>query len=116
MDMTEFFLDLQKEIGYPIELDAYEGKDSIYMVYSYEDERTVQYGDNKPLIDAVYMQLKLYTPKNYDYFQDKKRIRDKLIDSGFIVSGVHSWLENVIDNKGQKIRCTAFTISYAGAH
>lgn len=116
MDMTEYFLNLQSEIGYPIELDAYEGKNDIYMVYNYEDEKTALYGDNRPLVDTVYMQLKLYTPKNYDYLQDKKRIRDKLIDSGFIITGIRTILEDVVDKKGQKIRCTVFTIEYFGAH
>ena len=116
MDMTDFFLKLQSETGYPIELDAYEGKENKYMVYSYEDERPALHGDNKPIMDTVYMQLRLYTPKNYDYYQDKKRIRDMLIDAGFIVTGIHSWLENVIDTKGQKIRCTVFTINYTDAN
>ncbi len=116
MNMTPLMNKLQEKVGYPIEMDEYEGTDSKYMVYTYEDERSVLYGDNRPLCDTQYLQIRLYTPKNYNYYQDKNTIRDTLIEMGFIITGIRTWLENVIDNKGKKIRCTVFNAEYTCAH
>ena len=33
-------------VGYPCKQDIYEGKETKFIVYSYEDERASYYGDN----------------------------------------------------------------------
>lgn len=116
MNLNPIFEEMQNVLGYPVEQDVYQGKEEIYAIYIYEDERGGLYGDNRPLIDTAYMRVQLYTPKNYNYMSLKHKTRDYLEKHDFIVTSIRSWLETKIDNKAEKIRCTAIETEYSGIH
>lgn len=115
MNLNPKFNDFAKEIGVDVEQDEYTGKNEKYFVYQYEDERPVLNGDDKPLQDICYIQLKLYTPKKFDYFDLKKRTRDYFESAGFMIPSIFSYLENVTIN-GTKMRCTVFKMEYTDVH
>lgn len=107
-----FTRDFREWIGYPVEQDEYEGDSAIYFVFSYEDEVSVLYGDNKAVDETAYMQLKLYTPKNYDYFELKKQTGEFFERLGFTITSKHSFLESNILKDTKRMRCTVFEMNY----
>lgn len=115
MNLNPVFIEFGKEIGLEIEQDEYSGTEEKYFVFQYEDETPSLYGDNKPLQDTCYIQLKLYTPKEFDYFELKKKTRDYFESSGFSISSIFSYLEDVTIN-AKRTRCTVFKLEYTGAH
>lgn len=115
MNVNPFFEDFEKHIGLEVEQDEYTGKQDKYFVFQYEDERPVLFGDNRPLEDTYYIQLRLYTPKKFNYFELKKRTSDYFESIGFSISSKFSFLEEVTVN-GTKMRCTVFHMNYTGAH
>lgn len=116
MNLNPIFEAMPQKLGYPVEQDMYQGDEKIYAVYCYTDERGEVYGNNKPLIDKVYMRLQLYTPQNYNYMSLKHKTRDYLESQGFRLTSIRTWLEDGLDNEAEKIRCTAVDMEYAGAH
>lgn len=115
MRLNHKFEDFEKEIGIEVEQDEYTGEQDKYFVFQYEDERPSLFGDNKPLADTCYLQLRLYTPKEFNYFDLKHKTRDFFEASGFYISSIFTFLENVTVN-GTKMRCTVFKLEYIGAH
>lgn len=115
MNLNPKFKDFEKEIGIEVEQDEYSGTNGIYFVFQYEDERGTLFGDNKPLEDTCYIQLKLYTPKDFNYFELKKMTRDYFESSGFFISSIFTYLEKVTIN-AEKMRCTVFKLEYTDEH
>lgn len=110
--------DLAKEIGHPVEQDLYEPpskeeKDEIFVEFSYEDETPVFFGDNRPIFDNTYVQLKLTTPKDVNYFPLKEKIVRFLEKNGLVVNHTFSYLEKAYDNK---MRCTIFEAEKISEH
>ncbi len=115
MNLNPKFIQFSKEIGLEVEQDEYTGEQDKYFVFQYEDERPILHGDNKPLQDTCYIQLRMYTPKKYDYFELKKKTRDFFESSGFLISSIFSYLEEVTVN-GTKMRSTVFKLVYTDEH
>ena len=76
MDLNDKIIKLLETTGLPVEQDEYTGEDKKYIVFTYEDEGPNAWGDNHPIADTAYMQIQLITPKNYNYFHMKEKIRD----------------------------------------
>lgn len=115
MNLNPKFEDFEKEIGIEVEQDEYTGKQNKYFVFQYEDERAALHGDNRPLEDICYIQLRMYTPKKFNYFELKKKTRDYFETSGFYISSIFSYLEDATID-GLKMRCTVFKLECVGAH
>lgn len=115
MNLNPKFEKFKNEIGIEVEQDEYTGTKEKYFVFQYEDERGALFGDDNPLEDICYLQLRLYTPKKFNYFDLKKRTRDYFESAGFYISSIFTYLEDVTVN-GEKKRCTVFKLEYTGAH
>lgn len=115
MRLNPKFEDFEREIGIEVEQDEYTGVQDKYFVFQYEDEKPSLFGDNRPLEDTCYIQLRMYTPKQFNYFDMKHRTRDYFESSGFIISSIFTYLEDVTIN-GTKMRCTVFKMEYTDAH
>lgn len=115
MNLNEKIRTLEVEIGYPVRQDIYEGKEDKYIVFSYEDERGELFGDNEELAETAYLQIALYTPQNYDYFDDKKKIKKELKKLGFQVESIQSWLEETAMQGIERKRHTAFYVNFTEA-
>jgi hypothetical protein len=111
MDLTEILKKLEDETGIQVWQDICEDEDTdTYITYVYQDERPALHGDNRVLADQCEVYVNLYTPKNYDYFNKKKQIRDYLENSGFNVSSINTRVE---DYGATKVRRTTFDCVYA---
>lgn len=97
--------------GFPVAQDQYDGKSEIYIIYTYEDERPALHGDNEVLADETDIQIQLFSPKNYNYFETKKTIRNTLEKAGFIVSSIRSFLGDSYTGT-EKTRQTIFSVSW----
>jgi len=114
MNVNEKILGLENETGLHVEQDLYKGKDTEYVVFTYEDERPVLRGDNRVLADEVILQIKLYTPINFNYFELKDKIRDYLESNGFSVTNIRSWLDGIRSElkNSKEVRTTLFMVNY----
>lgn len=63
-----------------------------YIVYNPEIEEASLYGDNKDLEWVQYMQVHLFTKKNY--IKKRREIRKVLRKNGFIVTDIETMYEN----------------------
>lgn len=115
MNKNPFFCEFEKAIGIDVEQDEYTGKNDIYYVYVYEDEKPILHGDDKPIQDICYMQLKLYTPIKYDYLELKTKTRDYFEEREFLVTDIFTFRENGTI-KGNKMRCTVFKMICTDVH
>lgn len=107
-------INLLSGTGLPVEQDEYDGKKDKYIVFIYEDESPTGYADNKPYADTVYLQVQLITPKNFNYFKLKKKIRNLLEGADFSVTSIRSFLGDVYIGT-EKIRQTVFKVEYTEA-
>lgn len=114
MNVNPIIYRLEEVTGLPVAQDIYDGKKSQYIVFNYEDEAPVNWGDNRPLTDAVWLQVALYTPPDVNYMKLKHQIRDYLEANGFKVTSTTSWLDALSD--GKRIRHTAISAETVGGH
>lgn len=101
----------QSVTGLPTNQDEYDGQSDKYIVFVYEDERPAEHGDDKVLSDIAYIRITLYTPKNFNYFEVKDKIRNYLEETGFCVTSIESYLAQGIQATS-KIRNTVFETNY----
>lgn len=111
MDLNEKIIKLLETTGLPVEQDEYTGEDKKYIVFTYEDEGPNAWGDNHPIADTAYMQIQLITPKNYNYFHMKEKIRDLLEKADFSVTSIRTFLGDVYVGT-EKTRQTIFQVEY----
>lgn len=111
MNLNEMLKTLLCTIGFPVEQDEYTGKEEKYIIFVYEDERPETYADNEVTSDTVSMQIQMVTPKNYNYFESKREIRDLLERAGFFVTSIRSFLGDARQGI-EKIRHTVFEVTY----
>lgn len=111
MDLNEMLIKLLGETGLPVEQDLYEGKEDKYIVFTYEDERPEASGDNRPIADTAYLQIQLITPKDFNYFILKQKIRNLLEGADFSVTSIRSFLGDVYIGT-EKQRQTVFQVEY----
>ena len=111
MDINQKITELSGIVDCPVSQDIYEGEKNRYITFSYEDERPVMYGDNKPKEDIAYLQISYYVPVTYSYMKDKHKIRDFLENSGFKVTSIRCWTEDALTGY-QKVRHLLFEVNY----
>lgn len=111
MNLNELLINLLGTTGIPVKQDEYTGGSGKYIIFTYEDETPAAYADNKVSEDTAYMQIQLITPKGYDYFDLKKKIRGLLEGAGFSVTSTRSFLGNVAVGT-EKTRQTVFEVTY----
>lgn len=111
MNLNEMLKNLLSRTGLPVEQDEYIGPEEIYIIFVYEDERPEAHADNRPTADTAWLQVQLITPKNYNYFSLKKKIRDLLEEAGFFVTSTRSFLGDVYHGT-EKTRQTVFEVTY----
>lgn len=114
MNLNEMLVKLLGQTGLPVEQDEYTGMGKNYIIFVYEDERPEAHADNRPTADTVYLQIQLVTPKSFDYFPIKKKIRDLLEGADFLVTSTRSFLGDVYQGT-EKIRQTVFEVTYTAA-
>lgn len=110
MNVNEKIRTLEQVTGYPVRPDVYSGKSDKYITFTYEDERGELYGDDQELATTAYLQISLYTPENFNYFEDKKKIKKQLKSEGFNVESIKSWIEDSLDGT-KKTRHTVFIVN-----
>ncbi len=111
MNINGILIELLRETGLPVEQDMYEGKEDKYIIFTYEDEKPEIHGDDYPIADTAYMQIQLITPKNYNYFHMKEKIRDLLEKADFSVTSIRTFLGDVYVGT-EKTRQTIFQVEY----
>jgi len=111
MNISKKIKEVLRQTGFPVEQDEYSGIETKYIVFSYEDEMPVLFGDDCPIADTVYLQVQLISPKNYSYEPKKKEIRDLLESNGFIVTNIRSFLGSGYE-EAEKIRQTVFSVTF----
>lgn len=111
MDLNELLVDLLSTTGLPVKQDEYDGEEDKYIIFVYEDETPALSADNGVTDDTAYLQIQLITPKKFDYFDLKKKIRNLLEGADFCVTSIRSFLGDV--NMGtEKTRQTIFQATY----
>ena len=112
MNLNEKMVELGRKVGCEVEEGIFSQKgESRYIVFVYEDERPDTRADNGVAADIAYLQISYYTPKEYDYMNDKHIMRDYLEEQGFSVTSIRSWIEDAITGY-QRIRHTVFEVNY----
>lgn len=114
MNVNEKVMSLEAVTGYPVRPDIYNGESDKYIIFVYEDERAALHADDEVQACTAYLRVTLYTPEDYNYFEDKRIIKKSLIKQGFIVESIRSWLEDAL-NGTKKIRNTAFSVNITEA-
>lgn len=107
MNVNPLIMQLKDVTGYPVSPDIYTGKEDKYIVFTYEDERGALFADNEEVETQATIQITLYTPANFNYFADKKKIKKALTSYGFCVQHIQSWLDEA-QNGTDYVRHTVF--------
>lgn len=111
MNLNKLLKSLLDETGLPVEQDEYTEKGDKYIIFVYEDEHPEDHADNAVTADTVYIQVQLITPKDFNYFDLKKKIRNLLEGADFSVTSIRSFLGDVA-NGTEKTRQTIFHTEY----
>ena len=111
MNLNELLKKLLGATGLPVKQDEYMGESDKYIIFVYEDEHPAEHGDNDVTADTVYIQIQLVTPKEFDYFELKRKIRDLLEGADFLVTSIRSFLGDVAIGT-EKTRQTIFHTEY----
>ena len=67
--------------------------------------------NDEVLADETDLQIQLFSPKEFDYLQTKKIIRNTLEKAGFIVSSIRSFLGDELTGT-ENTRQTIFSVSW----
>ncbi|MBP3784599.1 MAG: hypothetical protein J6I68_15240 [Butyrivibrio sp.] len=112
MNANQKIQNLQEILGIPVRPDEYEGDESKYITYTYNDESPSLYGDDDPLEDTAIIQVNLYTPTDFNYMDFKHRIRNYLETLGEVTT-IRSWIETFTskNNLEKKIRHTVLVVN-----
>ncbi len=113
MNLNKILYKVLGDTGLPVRQDEYVDADEheSYIIFTYEDERPVAYSNNRPFADTAYLQVQLVTPKGFNYFQLKEKIRDLLEGADFSVRSIRSFLGSAYVGT-EKIRQTIFHVEY----
>lgn len=114
MNVNEKIRTLEEVTGYPVRPDLYTGREDKYITFTYEDERPVLVADNDEEAETAYLQVTLFTPEDFNYFADKKKIKKHLKEQGFNVESIQSWLADAKTGTKQT-RHTVFTVNITEA-
>ena len=96
MNVNQLITTTLSPLGLPIEQDIYSGNETKWITYSYADERATLHADDAPQIDTAEIQIHLFVPSKFNYFQLKKQIRSLLFGAGFSYATIVTLLEDNI--------------------
>lgn len=113
MNLNGVLQKIAEEMGYPAAQDIYEGDSDRYITYTYEDERAAYTADDRWAEESIAMQVQMITPKDYNYFADKKRLFRLLERADFSVEYIQSFLADSLTGT-DRIRQTVFSVYYTG--
>lgn len=111
MNLNELLKTLLSATGLQVEQDIYTGESDKYIIFVYADETPEAHADNRVTDDTAYLQIQLITPKEFNYFALKKKIRDLLEEADFFVTSIRSFLGDVYYGT-KKTRQTVFEVTY----
>ena len=111
MNLNQMLKDILGVTGLPVKQDEYTGGSDKYIIFVYEDEHPEAHADNAVTADTVYIQVQLVTPKDFDYFDLKRKIRDLLEGADFSVTSIRSFLGDAAIGT-EKTRQTIFHTEY----
>lgn len=109
MNLNEKIRELKEITGFPTSQDLYEGSAEKYIVFTYQDERPIAWGDNAVLSDKCEIYISLYVPISFNYFSKKDQIRNYLEQTGFVINNISTGVETF---ESEKIRRITFDCSY----
>lgn len=108
MNVNRTLIGLKDVTGFPVYPDVYEGTADKYITFTYEDERGALYADDEEIHTEVTVEVNLFTPKDFNYFQAKDAIKAYLVANDFQVENIQSWIST--EEKGtSKYRQTTFS-------
>lgn len=70
-------------LKYPVSFLNYEGKESNYFVFNFDDERGTHYGDDTPEYEVYSMQLHFFCTKEFNYTKLKEQVKQLLFKNGW---------------------------------
>lgn len=86
MNVNSLLMELKNITKLPVSPDIYEGSSDKWITFTYQDERPVNFGDNKVLDDTAYISVNLFTPKNFNYMSLKNDIKTYLETIGIVTN------------------------------
>lgn len=111
MDINEKLMGLETVTGIPVYPDEVPEGNETGICFTYEDERPVLYGDDRPLADTAYIQINMYTSARLNYMNLKHKLRNYLEAEGFRVTSIASWIEKEL-TETERTRHTTFDVNY----
>lgn len=112
MNLNPMLAELSEATGYPVAPDIYTGDSDKWIVYTYTDERGELYGDDSEQYVTVKLYVSFYCPSTFNYMADKKKIKDKLVELGFQIESISSYLDNSALDGTDYIRRVLYEINY----
>lgn len=110
MNVNGLIKKIGESMGYDVAQDIYYGKSPKNITFTYEDENSGTFADNKAQTETAYLMVSMNTPESYAYMEDKKLLKTALEEKDFNVTSIRSWLEGNI--KGiEKTRRTVFYVN-----
>lgn len=110
MDLNKKITCLKEITGYPVSQDIYEGNQTKYITFVYQDERPQAAADGKVIADQCDVYVNLYVPKKFDYYPDKDKIRDYLESIGGVIQSISVGIEEYGEDK---VRCVRYDVQFA---
>ena len=111
MDLNEKLMGMEQATGITVFQDFAPAQEEKSITFTYEDERPVLHGNDRPVADTAYLQISLYTPEGFDYMPAKHAIRDYLEGAGFCVTSIQSWMDQNLTGT-KRTRHTVFEANY----
>ncbi|MDE7436789.1 MAG: hypothetical protein K2N01_13350 [Lachnospiraceae bacterium] len=93
MNVNKKIIGALQGFGYPVVQDLYTGKKDHYFVFTYADERGINFSDNRPKQEKASINISLFLPANENYMQLKEDVKKKLIGAGFSYPSAGQYLE-----------------------
>lgn len=110
MNVNPLILELNMVTGYPVVPDLYEGNEDKWIVFTYADERGELYGDDVELYTTAKLYVSFYCPMSWNYMADKKVIKKKLVELGFQVESISSYIDDSLEG-AEKVRRVLFEVN-----
>lgn len=93
MNVNQKIIKALSFLSCPVKPDRYSGKEKMWVTFHYADEQGGLFADNEAGIETAYLQIHLFTPEEKNVMELKKKIKKKLVESGFTYPQVSSFLE-----------------------
>lgn len=111
MNVNPIIMKLSNVTGYPVAPDIYRGDSDKWIVFVNTDERGELYGDDSELYTTAKFYISFYCPHSYNYMADRKKIKKALVELGFQIESVSSFVEQKLDGT-DFIRRTLYEVNF----